>query len=275
MVTTVAPGDHACGVFASDDDQAQLVGGFARDAFARGDRLFYIADASDEGTIVDFLDDVGLEGRARLDAGDLQILHSSQMGLEDGFDRDRQLAAWQELIDTARDDGYRGLAGAVEMTWALAWDVEPEAVVAYEATAGELFAGGGLSALCQYDTRRFERNLVKRAAHVHPYAIAVRGGDCKLRFRRLSLARSAASDVLELGGEIDFGNLAFLEAQIAEAVVAGDVVLDCSDLDFVDIGGCRLLYRLTAGEPDHGHVELRNPPPVVRRVLNLLTWVEG
>jgi len=275
MGIAVAPGDHACGVFAGDDDQAQLVGAFARDAFARRDRLFYIADASDEATIVDFLDDVGLDGRARLAAGDLQILHSSQMGLEDGFDRDRQMAVWHKLIDTARDDGYRGLAAAAEMTWALAWHVEPEAIVSYEATAGELFAGGAMSALCQYDTRRFERNLLERAAHVHPYAIAVRGTDYKLRFRRLSLTGSAASEVVELGGEVDFGNLAFLEAQLTELVEAGDLVLDCSELTFVDIGGCRLLYRLTTGEPDHGHVELRNPPPVVRRMLNLLSWVEG
>src|SRR5512144_3174009 len=108
MGLAVVPGDHACATFATDTDQAALVGGFARNAFARGDRVFYLADRSDESDVTAFLDHAGRDGRARLDAGDLHILHSTKMGLEDGFDRDRQMAVWRSLIDSALTDGYRG-----------------------------------------------------------------------------------------------------------------------------------------------------------------------
>lgn len=273
MELAVAPGDHACGVFASDDDQAALVGRFARDAFARGDRLFYLADRSEEASVVAFLENAGFEGRKRLGSGELQVLHSSQMALEDGFERDRQMAVWDQLVAQARNDGYRGLSVAAEMSWALSWKVAPEAVIDYEATAGEVFASGHMAALCQYDTRLFEGPLIERAGHAHPYTLAVRGDEYKVRYRRLYLHRSA--DGIELGGEIDLSNVAYLEAELMPLLGGGDIVVDCSELRFVDVAGCRLLHRASGDEPGRGRVELRNTSPLLKRVLGLLSWVDG
>ena len=270
MGLAVAPGDHACATFATDTDQAALVGGFARDAFARGDRVFYLADRSDEVQVTAFLDHAGVDGRARLGAGDLHILHSSQMGLEDGFERDRQMAVWQSLIDSAQADGYRGLAVAVEMTWALRWGVPMSALIDYEATSEAVFASRAMSAVCQYDSRFFDPATIESAHLAHPYSMRIAGEDFDARYTRLAVAWDDRDRSLRLIGEIDLGNVAFLDFELDELQKTGPLVVDCTRLRFIDVAGCRLLHRGVQA----GTVELRNPPPVVTRVMNLINWVE-
>jgi hypothetical protein len=266
----VARGDHACCVFTSDDDHARLIGHFAADAFARGDRLMYLADRADEGDVLELLDAVALDGHERLDAGDLAILHSSQMGLEAGFDRERQMAMWSALVGQARNDGYRGLAVAVEMTWALSWGVDLDVLVHYERSAGAAFKTGELSALCQYDARAFAEPLVERAADAHQYALALHDGHCDVHYNRMRLHRDPDFRLSALGGEIDLANLKFLEAELWGQLEAGDLTADCSELEFIDVAGSRLLHEAIVGRPGHGRLQLDNKPPVLDRVLRLL-----
>jgi ABC-type transporter Mla MlaB component len=267
----VARGDHACCVFASDDDQAKLIGHFAADALRRGDRLLYLANRADESDVIEMLDAVALDGRERLDSGDLAILHSSQMGLEGGFDRERMMATWTGLVGQAREDGYRGLAAAVEMTWALSWGVDLDVLVHYERTAGAAFASGELSALCQYDSRAFDGRVLDRASDAHPYALALDQGHCDVHYNRMRLHRDADCRLSSLGGEIDLANLKFLETELWEQLAGGDLTADCADLEFVDVAGSRLLHEAITGRRGYGRLELVNQPPVLRRVLDLLS----
>ena len=266
----VARGDHACCVFASDDDQARVIGHFAADALRRGDRVLYLANRADEKDVLEMLDAVALDGRERLDSGDLAILHSSQMGLEGGFDRERMLDTWKALVGQAREDGYRGLAVAVEMTWALSWGVDLDVLVHYERTSGAAFKSGELSALCQYDSRAFDGRLLDRAADAHHYALALDDGNCNVHYNRMRLHRDADYRLAALGGEIDLANLKFLETELWEQLAAGDITADCSDLEFVDVAGSRLLHEASTGRPGYGRLQLINEPPVLRRVLDLL-----
>src|SRR4051794_21999968 len=138
----IRPGDHACCIFGSDDEHAQLVGGFARNALVRGDRVFYMADRSDESAVVSYLDEAGLDGRALVYAGAVQVAHSGQMGLEDGFDGERQLAVWDELVARARAGGYKGLALGPQMSWAVSSETDPPHAMRKEASRGQSLARG-------------------------------------------------------------------------------------------------------------------------------------
>jgi anti-anti-sigma factor len=267
----VSPGEHACCVFRSDDDQAQLVGRFARDAVARRDRIFYLADRSDEASVAAFLDDAGIDGQALLGSGALQVMHSSQLDLEDGFDRKRQLAAWRQLTAAARDDGYSGLAVLAEMSWALSRNVDLDALIEYEATAAPVFAGGELSAVCQYDARLFDGATLSRAGHAHPYAIALSDDGVAVDYNRLLLRRGRQ---LELAGEIDLANLHFLDQQLTELLDGGDVVADCAGVTFIDAGGCRLLHAARNGAHGTGRLVLRNTPEIVERVMQVFDRLE-
>lgn len=268
----VSPGDHACVVFESDDDQAKLIAGFARDAVARRDRIFYLADRADEERVVDFLSDAGLDAKAMLDSGALQVLHSADMGLEDGFDRDRQLDVWRQLTGLARNDGYRGLAAAAEMSWALTWQVESDALVQYEATADPVFVSRELSAMCQYDARLFDEEMLERAGHAHRYTMSFGEDEYAIDYNRLLLY---AGKHLEVAGEIDLANVHFLEELLGQILADRDGELDCSGLRFVDAGGCRVLRAAANRKLGHGALTLRNMPPALQRVMRVFEELEG
>jgi anti-anti-sigma factor len=271
----ISGGDHACCVFASDDDEADIVGKFARDAARRGDRIFYLADRADEDRVAAFVTNAGLDGRAMLDTGALHVLHSSQMGLEDGFDRDRQMGVWDQLTGLARNDGYRGLAVLAEMSWALTWNVDADALIDYEATAQAAFASGEMSALCQYDRRLFAGDVVPRAGRAHRYAIAVEDSDCSVYYNRVQLHLHEQHDTVELAGEIDLANIRFIEKRLSEWLASDDVIADCGELSFIDAGGCRVLRDACDGKYGAGHLKLRNQAEVVERVMSVFDRLEA
>ena len=271
----VRPGDHACCVFDTDDLQAKVVEHFARKAFARGERFFYLADRADAHAVVDVLEDANLDGRDRLDAGALVVLHSSQMRLDDGFDRDRQMRVWAELVAQARADGYAGLAVAAEMTWALSWQVPLDLLLEYEATAESAFAGGRMSAVCLYDSRAFDADFLRSARHAHPLAASVHESTCKIDGGQMHVERQFADHALALAGEVDLANVALLEAELAEDLANGDLSMDCSALRFVDLAGVRLLRRACLGELGAGRLSLQDAPPVLTRLMKLCDWADA
>jgi anti-anti-sigma regulatory factor len=270
----VRRGDHACCFFASDDEQARLVGRFARDAFARGDRFFYLADRSSEESVLTLIDEAGLDARSRRRAGDLLVVHSSQMGFEGAFDAERQLAAWTTLVLQARADGYGGLAATAEMTWVKSWGLEDDTVVDYEAMVEVAFADRHLAGLCQYDCRDFDRELLDRVRHVHPVATALHKDCYSVEFDRMRL-ECEGWDALKIGGEIDLASVGFLEVQLAAHLHAHDAVGDLSEIEFIDVAGCRLLRRAALGELGSGRLRLRNTAPAVSRVMNICDWADG
>ncbi|HVK25754.1 MAG TPA: STAS domain-containing protein [Actinokineospora sp.] len=60
----------------------------------------------------------------------------------------------------------------------------------------------------------------------------------------------------------------FLVALCEQA--AGDVHLDLAELDFIDISGVITLVRVAGSLADGRHLVLHNPPPAMRRILDLL-----
>lgn len=262
----VSAGDHACCVFASDDDQASLVGRYVLDAINRRDRIFYLADRSDEQTVADFISHAGHDGRALLDSGALQVMHSSQMHLDDGFDRDHQLLVWRQLTGMARNDGFRGLSVLAEMSWALSRGVDLDVLIDYEASAQPVFTSGEMSAVCQYDSRLFDRETLSRAGHAHPYAMEIDDRGVSVDYNRLLLH---LADNIELGGEIDLSNVHFLEQLLEERLADADAVIDLRGLSFVDAGGCRLLREASSGGHGPGRAILRNTPEMVERVMRI------
>jgi anti-sigma B factor antagonist len=73
---------------------------------------------------------------------------------------------------------------------------------------------------------------------------------------------------LALAGELDSSNAQRLEAAVAPIVEQGPerVVLDLSELRFMDSAGISVLVRLAA---EVQTVEIRDPSPIVRRVIEV------
>jgi two-component system sensor histidine kinase BaeS len=84
---------------------------------------------------------------------------------------------------------------------------------------------------------------------------------------------AATPMVWRLRGEIDTANAARIEAELLEAVARGtvDVVLDLSDVAFIDSSGLGSLVAVAAEVRTHGgHLAIVAGPPHVRRMFDLL-----
>jgi anti-anti-sigma regulatory factor len=138
----------------------------------------------------------------------------------------------------ARRHGQHGVYALIDASWGL-HDAPGQA--AFEAAANELFGERWLAAVCQYDRGLFPREAIDRAAAVHPIAPE----QALLRF-----AGTCSPAGLRVWGDIDLTNReAFASVLAPLEKEPGPVVIDASQLGFIDAGSARLLTATAMARP--------------------------
>lgn len=237
-------GAHHTVAYTSDDDRRALLIGFARRAVAAGDRVVIFLDtgAADVGRAV---------AAAVPDAapGQLSALRfgTDQTGATFGappFGVPEMLAGLTALREATFEAGYPGISVAGDMGWALSAGFTPTDILSYESQVNRFFGDGRATALCLYDRRLFPGEVLTRIGAVHPGPL--------LRF---TLGGWGAH--LRLAGEVDASNADALPS-ILELLAGADavVLLDASDLRFVDAAGAGSIVCFAASRP-HRHTVVR------------------
>jgi hypothetical protein len=163
------PGDHYCGIYRTDEDQRAIVVDFVRDGIARGEKMIYIVNLQSAEQLRTTLATAGIDVEAVVERGQLVILTAKESYLKHGqFDPDKMIALLSEETDKALADGYTALRATGEMTWALAGEPGSERLVEYEARLNEFFPSRKCYAVCQYDRRRFDSEMLLDILHTHP-----------------------------------------------------------------------------------------------------------
>jgi anti-anti-sigma factor len=77
---------------------------------------------------------------------------------------------------------------------------------------------------------------------------------------------------VQVRGEIDFATVPEVEDGVAAVLALDplDLVLDLTDAAFMDCSGVSIIVRARNHLPDESRVVLRNPAPIVRRLLAIL-----
>ncbi len=106
----------------------------------------------------------------------------------------------------------------------------------------------------------FPDHATKEGSNLRPYA--------QVEVEALAPEASSGAPVIAIGGEVDLSNAATLQAKIDEIVGADAerVVLDLSSLTFLDSTGIAVLVQL---HNRLGSVQVRNPTPVVGRIIKV------
>ena len=86
------------------------------------------------------------------------------------------------------------------------------------------------------------------------------------------LPDTSAAPVLKLLGELDLSTVPLIRDELQAVLDRGPdtIVFDLSELQFMDSSGITLLVSVA----QRAEVELRNPQPIVRRVLELTGLLE-
>jgi len=118
------------------------------------------------------LRDDGVEVKPYLDNGQLSIITANDAYMRDGvFNPDGMIDLLRGETERALAEGYSALRVTGEMTWALRGLPGAERLIEYEAKLNTFFPGSKCLALCQYDRRRFESDVILDVLATHPIAV--------------------------------------------------------------------------------------------------------
>lgn len=168
-VARMQPGDHYCGIYRTDEDQRAIIIDFVRDGVARNEKMFYLVNLQTAEQLRATLAAAGIEVDRLIEQGQLVILTAKDSYLRDGqFDPEKMIGLLGEETERALAEGYTAMRATGEMTWALAGEPGSERLVEYESRLNHFFPDSKCYAVCQYDRRRFDSEMLLDILHTHP-----------------------------------------------------------------------------------------------------------
>jgi hypothetical protein len=168
-IARMQPGDHYCGIYRTDEDHRSIIIDFVRQGLARGEKMFYLVNVQSAEQLRGTLAAAGIDVDHLVDKGQLVILTAKESYLRDGeFDPSRMIQLLREETDKALAEGYTALRATGEMTWSLAGEPGSERLVEYESRLNDFFPHSKCYAVCQYDRRRFDAEMLLDILHTHP-----------------------------------------------------------------------------------------------------------
>jgi len=168
----VEPNAHMCLIYESQEEQFAAAVPFVRLGLERGEQCIYMAEENSVDTVLAAMRGDGFDVDAAVRSGAFKVTTEKETYLKEGsFDPDRMLRFWREAADSAEAAGFRGLRATGEMTWALQNGLRFEGLTEYETRLNEFIPAHPVSALCQYNRRRFSPELLVEAIRTHPQLV--------------------------------------------------------------------------------------------------------
>jgi anti-anti-sigma regulatory factor len=253
---------HACWAFEQPEEFVDATLEFFDDGMRAGERLAYVGGEprAEQRERLAALGSVG----AMIDTGALQLFELGELyALGEPVDGRAQIATYLAATDQALADGYSGLRVAGEVSTLVAEPHTRDAQVRWESLADRILAEKPISALCGYQREALPEPFLSDLAAVHPAS--------NLSSRSIPFHLFAESGALVLSGEVDFFSAEDLDRVLELACEPGDrIAFDLAALEFIDRHGLEVLADHARRLGAAGSCEMRNPPPVVNRLCELL-----
>lgn len=165
-------GQHLCLLYESPVALRATILPYIRDGLARNERCLFIADAENAASAARILVDAGIDVEGAMARGQLRVLTSREAYHPHGrFEPDAMLELLERTADEAIADGFSGLRGSGEMSWALGPEPGNERFIEYEALLNNVIARHKFIGICRYDLRRFPPPLIRDVLRVHPFVV--------------------------------------------------------------------------------------------------------
>jgi len=157
---------HACAFVSSPAEERAVIDPFFFEGLRRGEKAVYIVDPSHrddhesrlrDGTPSPELVEVTTWNEAHLKGG--------------SFDRDRMMAALDEMIRTHAASGQPPMRLVGQMGWVFSSPPGIEQLVEYEASVNEVLNRGKTPTVCVYDVGRLSGGLVMDLLRAHPLTV--------------------------------------------------------------------------------------------------------
>jgi hypothetical protein len=167
-------GTHMCHIFSDEEEQGDVISRYIASGLADGEQACYFTDTMSVDETRARLAALGVPVPA-VEDGKLLVASAVDMYCPDGtFVPDRMLANFPIVYNAGREAGFAGVRATGEMTWARRGVPGSERLIEYESRINTIVREYPLTAVCQYDARRFDGATLFEVLIVHPVMI-VRG----------------------------------------------------------------------------------------------------
>ena len=167
---------HMCYIYKNDQERMELVSKYLASGLQSGEKLGYFVDLISPEEMREELRALGLNLPDEMDERDFTIKPALEVYCPDGrFVPEYMLGKLRTTYETSINEGYLGARLSGEMSWALRDGVYgAERLMEYEALVNNVLVDYPLTAICQYDARRFDGSMLFDVLNVHPMMI-IRG----------------------------------------------------------------------------------------------------
>ncbi|HNB24735.1 MAG TPA: MEDS domain-containing protein [Candidatus Melainabacteria bacterium] len=171
-VSSMGKHSHICMVYSNREQQITALAEYFRTGLRLGQKCVYISHPDTAAFVRNVLQRAGMDVENDVKDGSLTFLTPEQTYLVGGtFNGDTMLGFIQQMIADAYADGFNGLRGAGDMSWALDANITAKELIAYESSCNRIFEQLPLMGMCQYDQRSFHPETVRMLVKTHPTII--------------------------------------------------------------------------------------------------------
>jgi PAS domain S-box-containing protein len=171
-IKELKPGDHLCILYETDDEHKALITPYLIYGLENNEKVLYIVDARSAETVLNYLRDDNFDVNPYLESGQLMMLTVNESYMKGGiFDPDGMIRMLTDETNKALAEGYTALRVTGEMSWALKGLPGSDRLIEYETKLNEFFPNNKALAICQYDCRVFEPEILLEILTTHPIAI--------------------------------------------------------------------------------------------------------
>jgi anti-anti-sigma regulatory factor len=225
------------------------------EALARGDKVLHRAV-----TAVRLEADLGERGRAALESGQLCVVDANTAYTQTGGLHRAVRDLHEDLVNSAFGEGYPGVVLTADERALRVIVPEPAERLAHEHDLQRLVGMPGVRALCCYDRRVEQHDLLEAVSAAHYRCV-----DDELWSVRVSGAR------MSVRGEIDADNAGRFGAALNAAVTHGVRTVDLAELTVLSAAGMRAFDAAVDLTEEHDEqLLLVNMTPTVRRAVTML-----
>jgi len=166
-------GEHICSLYQTEDEQIAVAAEYLSDGLRQGERCMYVAQSYP--ALKRFraaLRDAGIDADEAVRQGALLELTHADAHLAGGsFDCERMLSMLNDAVESALNDGFKGLRTCGDMSWLLVECQGSEQAREYEVLLNQFFRDTRAAGMCQYDRQRLRMQTISDALATHPSAV--------------------------------------------------------------------------------------------------------
>jgi hypothetical protein len=158
------PGTHVCLIYDGEAERREVVAKFIEEGLSGQERVAYFSDDEPE-KVSGWLTEHGLD----LPPLPQFSMHSArEVYCPDGFfDPERMPGYWEAFRDEALAGGFVAARATGETSWSREV-TDGDRIIEYEANLNDVLATMPVTALCQYDVRRFDGATILDVLRIHP-----------------------------------------------------------------------------------------------------------